>query len=422
MGWFDDIVGKLTGGNDTPKQQAAPRDVSVERLRLPPAKAQTTKPAERWGYLSSQSQSVPSGRAPVGAARTSQVSRPYGVVQGSERDRNYQELAKQPLANVPAPARAFAKSRWTDQAEEAQKNDNQAAFDAYDQRLAVPGEKQVVEMDWDAYNALTPRQRAAVDANTEMVKAIDADKSDSLAQRDDNYTATVGKLFGEGRDSEVIAPRTVALLDKLFAGQAQDAPLDLDQYLNKDALVNSLDLNLLTEDQIANTSRIKSGLGSARNEDGERTLTADRYEKLNPRAENALVFSRAAQTRLSQTLAGGQTLIQNLQADDLGKRLFGEPSGNVGFGMNERDSTLQFIFDRMARADAPPPDEELAGVLGTIEQNFGVTSDQMIQFFEAKLRSAEYGGTPVSADPEDAGAKYMNPAEFRARYYSKGGQ
>ena len=279
---------------------------------------------------------------------------------------------------------------------------------------------EVEEMSWEDYSALTPRQRAAVDINSELLEAVNADKADPAAKVTPEYTKMSEKLFGKDRGSDTVAPRTVALLSELGHDLTTNAPQDLDQYLGLQALVGSDDLRFLTDEgadeaktgeTLTNVLTTGKGLGDPSN--------AARYGEggVNARAENATRLATAAQTRLSQSLVAGQSLIGKLRTDsDLGARLFGDPTTSVGFNPAlERDQVLQSIFDTMARKDATFADGELAEALGTFNEEFGLDNDQLLQFFETRLKASEYGNSPVGTDST---GQYLNPAEFRARYYN----
>ena len=138
---------------------------------------------------------------------------------------------------------------------------------------------------------------------------------------------------------------------------------------------------------------------------------------MNARAENALLFGEAAKSRLAQSLQNGNGLIGKIQTDtDFGARLFGEPTSALGFNpANERDQALQTVFEAMAVRDAPPPEEGLAEALGALQEQLGVSNEDLTRFFETRLRAAEYGDSPIGYDPA---GDYLNPEEFRARYYN----
>src|SRR5690606_20013309 len=144
------------------------------------------------------------------------------------------------------------------------------------------------EMSWDDYNALSPRQRAAVDANTAIINAVNADRSDWEAGRRvemDGYDEALMALFGETGGSDMYAPRTVAVLQQLGLGDTHLASVgDLDDYLNLRALVDT------------------DALGAA-------NMPDDFVGPVDTRTANARHFSSAAQTALADALARGQEIL-----------------------------------------------------------------------------------------------------------------
>ena len=106
------------------------------------------------------------------------------------------------------------------------------------------------ELSQEAYAALAPRQRAAIDANTALAQAIMADKAEydanaKLATSDKDYVSGVKALFGEERGSENYAPRTLAVLQSLQnTGTANVVgKSDLDDYLTGRRLLREDDLD-----------------------------------------------------------------------------------------------------------------------------------------------------------------------------------
>lgn len=95
-------------------------------------------------------------------------------------------------------------------------------------------------MTQEAYDKLSPAQKRAVDFNTMLVEAVQADLNRTGDYEDrSTYDAMVEDIFGEGGGSETIAPRTVALLDQIgfkAKGQDLDAFLSLDRGITLDEL------------------------------------------------------------------------------------------------------------------------------------------------------------------------------------------
>jgi hypothetical protein len=90
-------------------------------------------------------------------------------------------------------------------------------------------------MTWEAYNALTDAQRAAVDFNGLLVQARERDigrQNPSMMAGD--YTAVRDRVFGAGGGSDAIGSDTLNLLDKMgLVAQGQD----LDEFLSLDRAI-----------------------------------------------------------------------------------------------------------------------------------------------------------------------------------------
>ena len=85
-------------------------------------------------------------------------------------------------------------------------------------------------MTREEYDALSDKQRAAVDFNTSLAKAVRRDlrlqdKYDPSKEERKNYDAASESMFGKDHGSEIYAPETMALLRQL---KVKDTADDLD--------------------------------------------------------------------------------------------------------------------------------------------------------------------------------------------------
>jgi hypothetical protein len=263
------------------------------------------------------------------------------------------------------------------------------------------------EMSVDQYLTLTPRQRAAIDANTALVQAAEQDKASWSKQQlagstawDEDYFNQVKQSFGDNGGSDTYAPRTMAILKDLGLNLNGK---DLDQYLNYSALVTADDLKGLTP--------------------AATTATTD-----DPRLQNAVAFSAAASTRLSETLAMGQNLLDSLRSAPNGKELFGtnEASSQVGFTDSARDAELRQAFDifSQVRSQEDLTPDIVSKTYAELEQKHGVTPNEVAQYFETRLQAKEYEGAatgaPTSLKPEGVSYDYLTPEDFRAKFLTRG--
>lgn len=254
-------------------------------------------------------------------------------------------------------------------------------------------------LTWDQYNALTPLQRNAVDANEAIIQAIEADRADAGAgakPEDWDYDQTVEKLFGKGGGSDTYAPRTVKLLDEL--GLTNTTNGDLDQYLNGGALISTDDLAKLGADQLP-------------------ALQQRGTENRSERENNALAFSGLASARAAETLAQGQTLLDTLN---------GTSGPAVGFNpLDESGATQQLdeLYQTLSHRNSDQIPAELIGqAYAELESQYGITRDNVKNYFDTRLRSTEASvasGNQVNLIGTTEG-DFLNPEEFRARYYDGG--
>jgi hypothetical protein len=110
---------------------------------------------------------------------------------------------------------------------------------------SVAVEQKAAALTWDAYDKLTPDQRAAVDFNTLLVAAREKDLGISYAkdpftgEQKQQYDADVKEIFGDEGGSEKFAPNTVALLKQInlkALGQDLDEFLSLERAFTADEL------------------------------------------------------------------------------------------------------------------------------------------------------------------------------------------
>lgn len=117
-------------------------------------------------------------------------------------------------------------------------------------------------LTWEAYQAMSSDQKAAVDFNTLLVEAREKDlaKDWSLSPEEAaEYDKRVTKIFGQGGTSKQIAPNTVKLLATLnFEAVGQD----LDQYLSLERGFSLDELDDFKLDKGAVKQLIESNVGT----------------------------------------------------------------------------------------------------------------------------------------------------------------
>jgi hypothetical protein len=366
MGWWEDFFG---GGEKPAPRQHTP--TVRERTR------ELSMPQGRGGFGTSR-----------GAPMTQEESpRPWNPQPAPEPDkrRSYYQSPVDRAGQLETPwsTRAVTDTvtGMTEEAREeqaaAQKRATERAVtkNSLTDALGGTADGKATTLGWDEYSALNPAQRAAVDANTLLSKAIEKDVAAgkfATGNADEEYMASVEALFGQGAGSARYAPETIKTLQLLgMSGEGND----LDNYLNQTALLTKEDLSLIG--------------GAAPDED--------------IRGQNVLQFSDQAVKGIAGQLAQGNNLLSGIRAEDVRQTelndLFNVLSSRRNynqFGEGGADSIFgQFL------AENPDIDEAT-----------------MTRYFEDRLNAFDYGAAAgLTGEPNPA---YISPAEFRRRYYTKG--
>jgi hypothetical protein len=340
-------------------------------------------------------------RAP--AAEQSRVMMPYQSGGGGSRQEPVRPSAdRSPVETVPGGLGEYFKNNnwYTPQYKEAEtKHVEKKKVDAAraDRADELSNRHVLVsKMNWDDYNALNTAQRAAVDANTAIADAVAQDEAaGGDGKKDKSYQADVEKLFGKDGGSDTYAPRTAALLSELGLGDKKLG--DLDNYLNLGGLAGKPELDVLADPTTA--------------------------KKDDVNAQHAITFSAQAQSTLAQTLSVGQSLIDSLRQTERGAQLFGKPDGPaIGFdhtGSDPLTADLEDLFNKASIRDNVS-DEAFTNVLGEAKQKYGLDSQAIFDYFEKRLKAAEYGSEngPATRTSQDPDAYTVD--EFRKRYYTGG--
>ena len=319
---------------------------------------------------------------------------------------------------------AGAQERYQADIDSAQKALDEALAARRDQALTVPGErpenpdakpkpgniaKRTEPMTWEAYSALSPLQRSAVDYNTSLVRAVRRDRQlqndyEPGEQQREVYDKAVEKLFGEDRGSVMYAPETVALLQQI---DLKDSMADLDDFLGLKAAITAKDLKGLTDYTLPTAIRGES-------------VETDREDMVRQIATN----NSAMQEKLVQ----GNEMLQSMRATSIRDRneyvanLGGIPKAAptmLGYGSPTQidtegrtattmDGHFQRAFDLLARKGSDR-DVLLAQLADGAQPG---QMEAFMRYVDARsMNSTQYG---IDLGGEE-GAKYLTPEEFRVK-------
>ena len=246
----------------------------------------------------------------------------------------------------------------------------------------------IKELTWDEYDALSPRARAAVDANSALLNAVRQDKQANLLSKesgDDSYNEGVKALFGEHGGSDTYAPATLKVLQDLGLSNTETG--DIDQYLSGGALLRADDLPNLNDQNFAG------------------------YEGKDVRVQNALALSEKALGNMASKLQSGENPLSGLTYDD--------PAA----------SELDQLFDSLALRDNqqifqqdPAKAGEVIGLF--LQENPSIDQNTFARYFEDRINRYDYNravGTPGASLGAGDAALYIDPSELRSLIFPTGG-
>ena len=273
----------------------------------------------------------------------------------------------------------------------------------------------VEPMTWEKYNALSPEQRAAVDFNTMLVRAVRKDTShqdtyDPSKQEKAQYQADVDKMFGDGLGSDLYAPETMAVLRQI---SFSDKYADLDDFLKLNAAITAKDLKGIGTPPAEGVLSPGSGFNDALNNGG--------YERAD------LVQALANQTAaMQEALVKGHAMLQSVNAtakedryQDV--RLMGGNAQHAKAGLGyqppvydasgvpqDLNTYFQDAFEKLAnRAN----NKDSQDILGAVRQALHPDELQaFMSYVDSRTSNAERFGQPLG---EADGVKYRTPEQFR---------
>jgi len=248
----------------------------------------------------------------------------------------------------------------------------------------------VEAMTTEEYNALGPKEKAAIDFNTMLVAAVRSDRNLTekgvLKDGSKEYDSTVDELFGEGSSEKArYAPATVQLLD---AANVDLLDAKLNDFLKLKVAITADDLkdfdpSLVStrETGLLTPSRARAGLQAG-------LVDSVRETRRDPAQANALRTS-------SRSLLG---------MDDMLGFSPGNPEGTP-------DEQASFYFQGGLQRLANEPDTQkvMADLRAGMPEEYW---PKFIAFLDASSRESKQNHMPIST-AEDGST--VRPKEFRSR-------
>jgi hypothetical protein len=258
-------------------------------------------------------------------------------------------------------------------------------------------------MTREEYDALSDKQRAAVDFNTSLAKAVRRDlrlqdKSDPSKEERKNYDAASESMFGKDHGSEIYAPETMALLRQL---KVKDTADDLDDYLGLKVAI--------TEDDLVNFDTGPAEAGAV--------IDGRVPEAVRPSITYKQHLVDSAQEALQAQLAKGAKLLQDHRStlatsrrsdiEDMGG-VYKPVTAMTGFGSDNLDRMVSGTFDELLGYDK----KKISDSLQLMREN--LPEDQVKAFFDyADRRTREAQQYNIELTPSGQTDKSYTPEQTR---------
>jgi hypothetical protein len=277
-------------------------------------------------------------------------------------------------------------------------------------------------LTWEAYEAMSGDQKAAVDFNTLLVSAREKDLSKSWdkagmpADQKAEYDRRVRKVFGTNPSSgsEQFAPNTVKLLEEIdfqAVGQDLDEFLSLDRAIDMDEIgdfkFSKTEVKNLADLQAGGTESVASAIGAAPNANYAAVRTPDQLQAIDTAAV------QKSQEFLKQVMSDPNNAIWSIET------ALATPEQNMleqiplGYGAPELrgtdtlasqwDSQLQGAYNSLS----DPNTKDLAHIeQWFVEDQFTPEDKQIfLDYMDQRTRrEMQYGGAPEGG---------RDPAEIR---------
>jgi hypothetical protein len=277
----------------------------------------------------------------------------------------------------------------------------------------VTQEASTAALTWEAYDALPEDQRAAVDFNTLLVRAREADIGKSYIEKatpeqKEMYNRDVEAMFGKTGGSEKYAPNTVALLKQIdFKAVGQD----LDEYLSLERGFTVSELKNFTLKDVPELNQLgdkNTSYATVRSTTNREALDAATVAKSSDAIAKVMTDANQVLGNFyasSELARAGQVSEYGAAAAPVSEAMTGFPL--VG-EVNEKD---QFFQTAYSAATAGRMDE----VWMKIQEN-GLSQadvDELFTYFDQRSADEARYGRPNGLFDNTEGVTYMEPQALR---------
>lgn len=276
--------------------------------------------------------------------------------------------------------------------------------------------------DLDAYFGLNPQQKAAIQFNTGLQAAVEADKalSDYDSGGDKDYKSAVEELFGKEGGSDYYAPNTLAFVQSL--GLNNDKIGDLDNFLNLSAAITQEEVDSLGAEgyKAPDQKLVEAAANKYDSEFGDEDAELLRRSQVE-------FFSSQTLKNISDVLEKGTSLLESIrmsstQFNPEAASLYegGGPTGGAALRGTDVGADLDTLINSMGSTMKEATDDDLRNVLGALNEKYQgkLDSGQVSDYMEQRLQAQEFADAAFS--PEELTARYatdgyLTPAQIRAR-------
>lgn len=283
----------------------------------------------------------------------------------------------------------------------------------------IVSEVQSAALTWDEYDRLSEDQRKAVDFNTLLVRAREADLGASHATNEsqrETYETDVKAIFGERGGSEKYAPNTVALLKQIdFKAVGQD----LDEYLSLERAFTADEVKNFTLEDVPALKQMGEGgvsyEGARQRTNVEAaeavavTKSADTIAKAMQDATNVLdtFYATMEQTRLPlMDLYGGKPVTPE-------EAPLGFPVKGQTYDLTDQaQAKAAFFTDAYALAASGRMDKvwEQLSVAGATEADV----QELFTYLDTRSQQEKRWGRPEGVLVDTSELNYLDPDKTRA--------
>lgn len=233
-------------------------------------------------------------------------------------------------------------------------------------------DENVLEMTSADFEKLTPRQRAAVMYNSQLVRTVEKDQAKGESKRTEKFLSDLGIAVGN----------------------------DIDEFLQLDRAISSGDIKWLDDDNVRDM-HASSMRYARREDDAKRAFGFDRATGFSSRAGEALANNMLARGELSLRGEKGPT--------------------SAGYSDDLRDQALRRGYSLMVDAKTEQTLDDVKQGLATLNEMNGldITIDELLDFTRLQLDTVSFGrlgGADVRVPVWDEGITPLSVKEIRKRY------